>query len=74
MSEFVDSMKRTAAEMAGIDNSWNLLHIASQVLPALIDRGRTPQVCAKKALEYAHVLLQEWRKSQGEDYGENKDD
>jgi len=74
MESFTRGMKRTAAQIDGIDNSWNLLHIASGLLPyclqeaiGTIDRN---SVAAKLALTYADALLKEWRKSQGDDYGD----
>ena len=81
MSEFTEGMKRTAATMDGIDNSWNLLHIASQALAAmsgfvpsseddLVSIRLRAALMAKAALIYADAMLKEFRKTQGDDYGD----
>lgn len=70
-SEYVEQLRKSAT-MDGIDNSWNLLHIATAMLPVCVHPD--PATAAKRALQYADALLKEFRKSQGELYGEEKAD
>ena len=64
--------QRTSAQVEGIDNGWNLLHIASGIMAALMaKRGYTVDAdfehCAQDSIRGADALLRVWRKSQGED-------
>ena len=78
-SEYLEGMRHTAAAMDGIDNSWNLLHIASQLMSGLLlyrlQRCHSSQLAlvteqaAEDSLKAADALLRQWRKSQGNEYG-----